>query len=102
MSRSMDSRRNARSHFRMLIDVPSRVRQDELDRAREEAPVGLLGGELLPALDCQAIELRPAPFGRDAPFRLDPAGVLEPVESGVERALVDLKDVLGDLADALG
>ena len=36
------------------------------------------------------------------PFGLDPPFALEPVEGGIEGALLDLEDFLGDLLDALG
>src|SRR5262249_6129124 len=39
---------------------------------------------------------------RDLPLGLDPAPVLETMEGRIERALVDLQDVLGNLLDALG
>ena len=39
---------------------------------------------------------------RDGPLGFDPSLVLEAMERRVERALVDLQDILGDLLDALG
>src|SRR5262245_36555506 len=39
---------------------------------------------------------------RDPPLGLDPALVLEAMEGRIQRALIDLQDVLGNLLDALG
>ena len=49
----------------------------------------------------EPVVLRPAAQLRDGPLGFDPALVLEAMERRVERALVDLQDVLGDLLDAL-
>ena len=49
----------------------------------------------------EPVVLRPPAQLRDGPLGFDPALVLEAMERRVERALVDLQDVLGDLLDAL-
>ena len=49
----------------------------------------------------EPVVLRPPAQLRDGPLGVDPALVLEAMERRVERALVDLQDVLGDLLDAL-
>ena len=50
----------------------------------------------------QVVVLGAAAELRDLPLGLDPSLVLEAMQGGVERALVDLQHVLGDLLDALG
>src|SRR5688572_26061092 len=47
----------------------------------------------------QTIELGPAIVLRYAPGRFDPATLFEPMERRIERALLDLEDVVGDLPD---
>ena len=56
----------------------------------------------LPAAGCgESVVLGPSAELRDGPLGFDPALVLEAMERRVERALVDLQDVLGDLLDAV-
>src|SRR5262245_39811882 len=74
-----------------------RGRQDFRDRLRERRPRGRLGAELLPSLRGDAVILRAAVVLRDAPLTLDPTPSLEPVQSRVERALLDLQYVVGRL-----
>ena len=52
------------------------------------------GGEL--------VVLRPPAELGDRPLRFNPALVFEPMEGGIERTLVDLQHVLGDLLDPFG
>ena len=59
-------------------------------------------GQLPPARRRQPVVLRAPAELRHRPFGLDPALVLEAVQGRVERALVDLQHVLGDLLDAFG
>src|SRR5258708_39713355 len=64
-------------------------------------PILDLSFQLLPALPCQAIEL-----GFTAGLGLPPRGlkratVFQSVQRGIERALLDLKAVLGNLLDPL-
>ena len=49
----------------------------------------------------EPVVLRPPAQLRDGPLGFDPALVLEAMERRIQRALVDLQDVLGDLLDAL-
>src|SRR5262249_6362655 len=67
----------------------SRELEDELDRVGEATPVCAFAGELATAGGGDLVELR-APAGRrDSPLGRDEAVVLEPVERGIERALID-------------
>src|SRR5687768_18453637 len=58
--------------------------------------------ELTPPRGGEAVILGAAAQLRDLPLGLDPALMLETMESRVKRALIDLQDVLGNLLDALG
>ena len=49
----------------------------------------------------ELVVLRPPAELGDGPLRLDPALMLEAMQRGIERALVDLQHVFGDLLDAL-
>src|SRR4051794_41428661 len=68
----------------------------------ESAPVGLLLGELFLALGGEAVELCVAAIFGFAPFGPEPAAVFQAVERGIERALLHLEDIAGDLPDAQG
>src|SRR5260370_39305910 len=50
----------------------------------------------------QRVELRLAVVFGSAPFGSDPAALLQPQQGGIECALVQLQQVLGNLLDALG
>lgn len=75
---------------------------DEVDGGGETVPVGGFFFELDAAGGGEGIELGDAAgFGFGA-LALDPAFVLEAMESGVQGALLNLQNVAGDLLDALG
>jgi len=79
-----------------------RFLHDEIDRGGEAVPVGGFFFELEAAGGSEAVELGDAAgFGFGA-LALDPAFLLEAVERGIKRTLLDLQYVAGDLFDALG
>src|SRR5688572_31565346 len=49
----------------------------------------------------EGVEFGLAAFRRDSPLCVDEPSLLEPVERGIERPLVDLEDVVGELAHEL-
>src|SRR5215471_368984 len=71
------------------------------DRLRETLPAFLFLGELPQAFLRQLVEARLPVVLRGSPGRADPALPLQPVERGIERPLVDLEHVFGELLDAL-
>ena len=71
-------------------------------RAGQPIPIRFLAGQLLAALRRQLIELRLSPVARLAPLRFEPAALLQAVQRGIERALLDLQNFLGNLPDSLG
>src|SRR5215211_4527317 len=79
----------------------TRRQNKALDGERESLPARALFGELLSTERRQTIVLRAAiVFGR-APIGLDPCPPFESMQGRIERALVDLQDIPGDLLDAL-
>ena len=82
-----------------------RVRQPQHPHhhARKSVPSSAAcGGQLLPAGPRDRVELRLAVVVRRAPARRDPAALLQAEQRGVDRALIELQDVLADLLDAPG
>src|SRR5580704_382590 len=75
---------------------------DQIDRRRQPAPVGRLFLQLRPPRRRQRIKLRLSPRFRFRPFRFNPCLLFQPVQSGVERPLLNLKNFLRDLLNALG
>ena|ERR1700722_7443434 len=75
---------------------------DQIDRGRQPAPVRRLFLQLRAPGRGQRIKLRLSPRFRFRPFRFDPGFLFQPVQSGIERALLNLKNFLGDLLNALG
>src|SRR5439155_12463185 len=69
---------------------------------RETLPALPLLAELLAARARQFVEAGPSVVLRGAPLRPDPTLRLQAIERGIERALVDLQDVLGELLNPLG
>jgi hypothetical protein len=57
--------------------------------------------ELLAAAASQRVEARLAVIFRDAPLCFDPAALFNPVKGGIQRALLDLKHILGKLMNSL-
>src|SRR5262245_52356422 len=75
--------------------------QHEADTARQAIPRRLFLFETLLAGLRQSIEARAAVVLGRAPVGGDPALAFEALQSGVERALLDLQDLVRQLADAL-
>jgi len=75
--------------------------QHQSDGLRQPLPVEPFGGQLRPALPRQAVELGVATGLRRPPLGPKPAAVLEPVQRGVQRALLHLEGVFGDLLQTL-
>ena len=85
-----------RSGCQLMIVRCARPRRLEnpVDRLREGLPAGGLLRQLPPAERRQRVVARAAVvFGR-APHGRDPAAILEPVERGIERSMLDLQDVI--------
>ena len=68
--------------------------QHEVDAGRQALPLRDFGLELLAARLRQRVEARAAVVLRRAPFGRDPALVFEPVDRGIERALLDPQQVI--------
>src|SRR5687768_8348572 len=91
------SSRSIRSLIGLLRGV-----EDQRDRLRQLRPAAAFDGELLSSGLGEAVKLRFAPGVRHLPLRLQQLALFEPVERRIERALLNLEAVFGDLADALG
>ena len=68
--------------------------KNEIDGTREDFPRRTLVGEGAFASSCEVIELRAPAVWAHSPLAFDPAFVLEAIERGIERALIDLQHVL--------
>ena len=76
--------------------------QHAIDGAHDLIPAAGLMGQLLAARGGQPVIARPAVVFRRAPERGDPAAVFQTVQSGIERAVLDLQDVFGAVFDGVG
>ena len=76
--------------------------QHESNGGGKALPVGLFALELFASGARERIVPGATIVLAGAPLGLNPALLFEAVESGVERALLDLEDVAGNLLDALG
>ena len=74
----------------------------QIDGRGEAAPVGGFLLELRATAGGQRIELGFSSRFRFRPFRFDPGFLFQAVQSGVEGALLNLKNFAGDLLNALG
>ena len=74
---------------------------DDVDGLREPVPVGGFLFELAPAGLSQGIELGLAAGFAFGPVGGDPPLLLEAVQGGIERALLDLQDFVARLSKAL-
>src|SRR5690348_17807314 len=81
------ARRRARDH----LMSGSGCAQYGFDGAGKCSPVRTLRSERGASILGQMIELGLSPLVRDAPGGRNEAAILEPIESGVERALLDLE-----------
>src|SRR3954462_4834869 len=93
---------SARSHMAIRF-VPGirtsslRGAQELLDRDHESPPALRFGAQGFAADGREAVVLGAAIVVRHAPFAVDPLLLLEPLEGGIERALVDLEHAVGRL-----
>ncbi len=76
--------------------------QDKPDGRREALPIGFLRLEIFLSGACEGIIFCAAIVFGFAPFGLNPGLLFEAMQSGVEGALIDLEDIVGDAANALG
>ena len=74
---------------------------DPSDRVYELGPPIALAGELRFSRGCEPVVLRALIRLAHAPFGLEPSALLEPVQRGIERAGLDLEQVVGLRADRL-
>src|SRR5258708_2809852 len=82
--------------------IPTLSRLHDLtDGQAKPIPALAFHSQLLTARFGQRVVLRSAVVFRLTPFRLDPAAVLQPIKSRVERAFSHAQDVIGELLDAL-
>ena len=103
MDHFAESQRGGRCQAGACGDLAEAVRQAEsaLDGEGVALPALHLRHELAAPFGGDLVELRAAIVLGDAPFGGDPPAVLEAVQRRVERALVHLEHVAGDLLDAL-
>jgi hypothetical protein len=73
--------------------------QDAVDCADEFFPPACLTGELFSTGGSEAVETGLAIVFRRAPIRADPAAILEPVQSRVQRSMLDLEDFMRAMLD---
>src|SRR6476620_8506767 len=97
-------RASARASMRMRANIVSSFsarREDGFDGGHVSPPRLGFRAERAPALRGQPVVLGAPVVVARAPFAVDPALLLEPLERRVERALVDVEDALRELLDAL-
>src|SRR5262245_22606133 len=75
--------------------------QDELDSLDIPTPACGLGADSAPTRGGQPVVLGAPVVLRRAPFTLDPPLLLEPLEGGIERALIGIEHAPRQLLDAL-
>src|SRR5262245_22504487 len=66
------------------------------DGAGEGTPIRAFLGKCPTTALREAVELRFAPLWRDAPRRVDQPTFLEPIQGRIQRALVDLENIVGE------
>src|SRR5919197_91839 len=69
--------------------------EDAHDRSRDPAPFALLVNELLAPFARQRVEARAPVVLRRAPVGVDEAALLEPLQSRIERPVIDDEHVVG-------
>src|SRR5712692_5356808 len=72
------------------------------DRFSNPLPTGMLRREMPPARGGQAVKFCAPVICGSSPFAFDPSFLQEPLERGIERAVLDLENVLRGLLDELG
>src|SRR5690348_6623142 len=83
----------ARSLIVRSVQFISSQPHDPFDRGAESVPIVRFDFQLFATLSREAIESGAAAKLRYAPLGFDPALMLETVERGVERSLVDLQHI---------
>src|SRR5437867_2383527 len=82
---------------------PDRCPHHARDRRREPVPLRFFGGELLPPERREPVVLAFALLRRARfPFRGDEGLALEPVEGGIEGAVLEAQDLVGRPLNVLG
>jgi len=76
--------------------------EDQSNSAGEPLPIEHFGLQLFPALAGKGVKLGFATRVCLPPIGVEPAAVFEAVQSGVEGTLLELKEIFGDLLNALG
>src|SRR6185312_11724602 len=85
-----------------IVHMGSRLPEDRADRAGEALPRRALLRQLL-AVGCRdGVDLRAAASGRRFPPGADQSALFEAVERRIERAGVDVQDLMGRRLDTLG
>ena len=79
-----------------------RSSEDQSDGIREALPIRYFRLQLFAALARERVKLRFPAGGGVFPLGLEPALLLKTVKRGIEGTLRDLKEIPGDLPDALG
>src|SRR6185312_14349554 len=80
----------------------SRFAQNEIDRARKAAPIGLLGFELFLSRFRQRIKLGLTAVFGTCPFRFDPALLFQAMQCRIQRPLLHLQHLVRNLLNAFG
>ena len=57
---------------------------------------------MLAASRCELVRAHAPIGGGDTPLRFDPAGFQHPLQGGIERAFLDVKQIIRGLLDVLG
>src|SRR5262249_977239 len=76
-------------------------RSDFRNGQGEPIPALFIGCELFTSCPSQRVELGPAADLGHSPFGTDPPALLDPVDRRVERALLDLKQLIRQMPNAL-
>ena len=75
--------------------------KNESDCFSEPFPIDYFGFQVFPVLSGERVELRIPPGFSSFPFGFEPAAIFKSVKRGVERPLMDLKEVFRYLLQAL-
>src|SRR3984893_12982642 len=89
------------SNTSAVVTCPSLPSHHARDRQREFGVLPGLNGQLFAASRSDLVDPRPPIVRRHAPDAVDPAVYLQPLESGMQRALLDEKLVVGRLLNEL-
>src|SRR4030095_13359858 len=89
------------SNTSAVVTCPSLRSHHARDRQREFGVLPGLNGQLFAASRRDLVDPRPPIIRRHAPDAVDPAVQLQPLQSGVQRALLDEKLIAGGLLNEL-